>query len=161
MNVILKMNCNNKSKLLGYILVLATIHILPSFANDAEKLEGLLDELVHKKPECEMFMGPSLLKEAVEQGYGMGMFTGKMLFEGQVLESMEEVLLPIYDSAILDEDHPPLREYLWPGSMLPEISLVGRYVEIGVCISYVNIIFSVDIILVIILYECSLSNLSL
>ena len=153
------MNCNNKSKLLGYILVLATIHILPSFANDAEKLEE--EDMVHKKPECEMFMGPSLLKEAVEQGYGMGMFTGKMLFEGQVLESMEEVLLPIYDSAILDEDHPPLREYLWPGSMLPEISLVGRYVEIGVCISYVNIIFSVDIILVIILYECSLSNLSL
>ena len=126
MNVILKMNCNNKRKLLGYILVLATIHILPSFANDVtEKLE----EMVHKKPECEMFMGPSLLKEAVEQGYGMGMFTGKMLFEGQVLESMEEVLLPIYDSAILDEDHPPLREYLWPGSMLPEIALVGRYVR--------------------------------
>ena len=120
------MNCNNKRKLLGYILVLATIHILPSFANDVtEKLE----EMVHKKPECEMFMGPSLLKEAVEQGYGMGMFTGKMLFEGQVLESMEEVLLPIYDSAILDEDHPPLREYLWPGSMLPEIALVGRYVR--------------------------------
>ena len=112
------MNCNNKSKLLGYILVLATIHILPSFAND-----------VFKKPECEMFMGPSLLKEAVEQGYGMGMFTGKMLFEGQVLESMEEVLLPIYDSAILDEDHPPLREYLWPGNMLPELALVGRYVR--------------------------------
>ena len=123
LNVMLKMNCNNKRKLLGYILVLATIHILPSFANDAEKLE------VHKKPECEMFMGPSLLKEAVEQGYGMGMFTGKMLFEGQVLESMEEVLLPIYDSATLDEDHPPLREYLWPGNMLPELALVGRYVR--------------------------------
>ena len=126
------MNCNT-SKLLGYYIILFNIstinNILPTLANDAEKLEDFLDEMVHKKPDCEIFMGPSLLKEAVEQGYGMGIFTGKMLFEGQVLESMEEVLLPIYDSATLDEDHPPLREYLWPGSMLPELALVGRYVR--------------------------------
>ena len=135
-------------------MYLSTINnILPTLANDAEKLEDLLDEMVHKKPECEMFMGPSLLKEAAEQGYGMGMYTGKMLFEGQVLERMEEVLLPIYDSATLDEDHPPLREYLWPGNMLPELALVGRYVhEIGVHIICEHKIF-VIILVIIILYD--------
>jgi len=89
------------------------------------KANELLEELVSSTTsECMVFMGPSLIKEAEQQGYGMGLFTGKMLFEGQDIH-WDEVLLPLYDSATIDENHPPLREYLWPGDMLPEMAYVA------------------------------------
>ena len=71
------------------------------------------------KDKCNIFMAPSLVKERDEQGYGLGLFTGKVLFEGQDI-NWNEVLIPFYDSSTIDANHPPLREYLWPGNMLPE-----------------------------------------
>lgn len=80
---------------------------------------------VHESSDhCEIFMGPSLIKEAEQQGFGLGMFTGIDIARGDDVD-LDEVLLPLYDSATIDRNHPPLREYLWPGAILPEIPLVG------------------------------------
>lgn len=76
------------------------------------------------KDKCNIFMAPSLIKERDQQGYGLGLFTGKILFEGQDI-NWNEVLLPFYDSSTIDANHPPLREYLWPGNMLPEFAFVS------------------------------------
>lgn len=44
------------------------------------------------KDKCNIFMAPSLIKERDQQGYGLGLFTGKILFEGQDI-NWNEVLL--------------------------------------------------------------------
>ncbi|KAL7528329.1 hypothetical protein ACHAXR_002382, partial [Thalassiosira sp. AJA248-18] len=111
-----KMNLN-KSSLLALLLILYT---LPIAATNIERSDDASIEQI----ECDIFMGPSLIKEAEQQGYGLGMFTGKTIFAGQVIK-LKELLLPLYDSATIDVNHPPLREYLWPGNMLPEMAFVG------------------------------------
>lgn len=74
------------------------------------------------RDQCSLFLGPSPIKEAEQHGFGLGMFTGIDIVEGTTL-TPEEVLLPIYDSATLDYNHPPLREYVWGGGEIPELSL--------------------------------------
>ena len=94
--------------------------------DDADpELDELLHKITHMKTECDVFMCPSLIKEETKQGYGLGLFTGKMLFAGQNIHWDGEVLLPFYDSATIDANHPPLREYLWSGNLLPELAFVS------------------------------------
>ena len=64
--------------------------------------------------ECEMYLAPSHLKNAASHGFGLGIFTGKQIHQGEILTDLREILIPMYDSATLDANHPPLREYLWP-----------------------------------------------
>lgn len=77
---------------------------------------GLLQFLIKRaqsedSSECGLWLGPSLIKELEEHGFGLGMFTGKTISEGETLPA--ELFLPIFDFD--DKDHPPLREYMWNG----------------------------------------------
>lgn len=73
---------------------------------------------------CELYLAPSHLKDAASHGFGLGIFTGKPIFAGEVLVKLNEVLIPLYDSSTLDATHPPLREYLWPTlGTLPELAV--------------------------------------
>jgi len=58
---------------------------------------------------CGLWLGPSSIKVQERQGFGLGMFTGKLIAKGDDMPA--ELLVPIYDWD--DEDHPPLREYIW------------------------------------------------
>lgn len=62
--------------------------------------------------ECGLWLGPSEVKEREAHGFGLGMFTGRKIPKGTISHS--ELFFPVYDFD--DEDHPPLREYLWGSS---------------------------------------------
>lgn len=75
--------------------------------------------------DCGMWLGPSPIKEAEEHGFGLGVFTGKFIPKGATVE--QELLIPIYDSLLHNENHhPPLREYVWDGDNMPEVALESR-----------------------------------
>jgi hypothetical protein len=61
--------------------------------------------------ECGLWLGPSHIKDKEEHGFGLGMYTGRRIPEGEILPP--EVFVPVFDFE--GEDHPPLREYLWSG----------------------------------------------
>jgi hypothetical protein len=73
---------------------------------------------------CGLWLGPSPIKNAENHGFGLGMFTGRPIPKGSVVESIYskggEVLVPIFSSKIHDT-HPPLREYVWDDANLPDI----------------------------------------
>lgn len=76
-------------------------------------------------PSCGLWLGPSPIKEAESHGFGLGVFTGKFIPEGASVE--QELLIPLFDSLLHDEDHhPPLREYSWGGNNMPEVTLESR-----------------------------------
>jgi hypothetical protein len=79
---------------------------------------------INTKPVCGLWLGPSPIKEAEDHGFGLGMFTGRYIPKGSVVESMYsqrgEVLIPLFASKV-QENHPPLREYVWEEGNLPEI----------------------------------------
>jgi len=60
---------------------------------------------------CGLWLGPSSVKVQERQGFGLGMFTGKLIAKGDVMPA--ELLVPIYDWD--DAKYPPLREYTWEG----------------------------------------------
>jgi len=82
-----------------------------------------LETMMQTESECDVYMGPSMIKEAEQQGFGLGLYTGIMLYEGQDI-NWDETIIPFYDSKTIDL-HPPLREYLWPGNMIPEMAFVS------------------------------------
>lgn len=74
--------------------------------------------------DCELYLAPSHLKDAASHGFGLGIFTGKPIYRGEILTDLREVLIPLYDSSTLDDTHPPLREYLWPSvGCVPELAV--------------------------------------
>mmetsp|Transcript_24650 Transcript_24650/g.37363 ORF Transcript_24650/g.37363 Transcript_24650/m.37363 type:complete len:604 (-) Transcript_24650:64-1875(-) len=76
------------------------------------------------KDECELYLAPSHLKNAASHGFGLGIFAGKHIHQGEILTDLREILIPLYDSATLDATHPPLREYLWPAvGCVPELAV--------------------------------------
>ena len=78
---------------------------------------------------CGMWMGPSHIKKAEEQGFGMGIFTGKPIAKGTPLEPIYnhgpvgEPLIPLYGHETLYVDEPPLREYIWDEGPCDEFKL--------------------------------------
>eukprot|EP00574_Skeletonema_japonicum_P010231 CAMPEP_0201729510 /NCGR_PEP_ID=MMETSP0593-20130828/19329_1 /ASSEMBLY_ACC=CAM_ASM_000672 /TAXON_ID=267983 /ORGANISM="Skeletonema japonicum, Strain CCMP2506" /LENGTH=133 /DNA_ID=CAMNT_0048221867 /DNA_START=96 /DNA_END=494 /DNA_ORIENTATION=+ len=69
-----------------------------------------------------MYLAPSHLKNAASHGFGLGIFTGRHIHQGEILTDLREILIPFYDSSTLDATHPPLREYLWPAvGCVPEL----------------------------------------
>ena len=77
-----------------------------------------------EEPGCGLWLGPSPIKEAEEHGFGLGVFTGRPIPKGAAVE--HELLIPLYDSLLHDDHHPPLREYVWDGDNAPEVSLESR-----------------------------------
>lgn len=79
---------------------------------------------INTKPVCGLWLGPSPIKQAEDHGFGLGIFTGRHIPKGSVVESLYsqggEVLIPIFASKV-QENHPPLREYVWEEGNLPEI----------------------------------------
>ena len=67
-----------------------------------------------EEDDCSLYLAPSQLKHAASHGFGLGIFTGRRIYAGETLDYLNEVLIPLYDSSVLDITHPPLREYLWP-----------------------------------------------
>jgi len=66
--------------------------------------------------ECGLWMGPSPIKQAEDHGFGLGIFTGKAIPKGTAIESVYghgELLLPIFGSDDIYDQHPPIREYIW------------------------------------------------
>ena len=82
----------------------------------------LQEEAFLQEEECGMWLGPSPIKLAEVHGFGLGVFTGKNLAKGTKLES--ELLIPVYDTAL--DSWPPLREYVWDGSNMPEVAMQSR-----------------------------------
>lgn len=76
---------------------------------------GYFTLAVQAQSDCGLWMGPSIIKEREEDGFGLGMFTGRRIAKGEVLRA--EPLFPIFD--LNDTDHPPLREYLWTAEAAP------------------------------------------
>jgi hypothetical protein len=73
---------------------------------------------------CQLYLAPSQLKDAASHGFGLGIFTGRQIYGGELLDELNEILIPLYDSSVMDSTHPPLREYLWPTiGTLPELSV--------------------------------------
>ncbi|KAL7510286.1 hypothetical protein ACHAXN_007258 [Cyclotella atomus] len=73
---------------------------------------------------CQLYLAPSQLKENASHGFGLGIFTGRHIYEGELLNDLNEIIIPLYDSSMLDITHPPLREYLWPTmGTLPELAI--------------------------------------
>lgn len=75
---------------------------------------------------CGLWLGPSPIKKAENHGFGLGMFTGRPIPKGSTVESIyggAEILLPLYGYISLYDDHPPLREYVWDESIMPEIAV--------------------------------------
>ena len=74
-------------------------------------------------------MGPSHIKKAEEQGFGLGIFTGKPIAKGTPLEPLYnhgpvgEPLIPLYGHDTLYMDEPPLREYVWDEAVMPEVAV--------------------------------------
>jgi hypothetical protein len=77
------------------------------------------------RSQCGLWLGPSPIKDAEHHGFGLGMFAGRLIPKGAIVESLYspagELVVPIYSSSI-DENHPPLREYVWDDGNLIEIS---------------------------------------
>jgi hypothetical protein len=71
---------------------------------------------------CGLWLGPSDIKEHMGQGFGLGMFTGRNIRKGDVVDPSILIPLPDWD----DELHPPLREYVWEGSHLINLSLQSK-----------------------------------
>lgn len=67
----------------------------------------------NEEQDCEWYLAPSHLKNAASHGFGLGIFSGRDVPRGTILTDLNEIILPLYDSATLDVAHPPLREYLW------------------------------------------------
>lgn len=77
-----------------------------------------------KDDDCQLYLAPSQLKDAASHGFGLGIFTGRQIHAGEPLDNLNEILIPLYDSSVLDITHPPLREYLWPTmGTLPELAI--------------------------------------
>lgn len=77
-----------------------------------------------KYDECNLYLAPSQLKDAASHGFGLGIFTGRQIYAGELLFNLKEILIPLYNSSQLDVTHPPLREYLWPTmGTLPELAI--------------------------------------
>lgn len=72
---------------------------------------------------CGMWLGPSPIKQAEEHGFGLGIFTGNSIKKGSPVGDAE-LLIPIFDSSL--DQHPPLREYIWDGDNMPELTLESR-----------------------------------
>ena len=72
-----------------------------------------------KKKDCGLWLGPSLIKEEEQHGFGLGIFTGRKIERGTALGSQLVITLWDWD----DTDHPPLREYLWSGDLHLELAL--------------------------------------
>jgi hypothetical protein len=75
--------------------------------------------------ECDIWLAPSPIKNAESHGFGLGMFTGKPIPKGASVEALyggSELLIPIFSSPTLEDDHPPLREYVWGGLEMPEVA---------------------------------------
>lgn len=70
---------------------------------------------------CGLWLGPSHIKEREKHGYGLGMYTGRMIRKGEVLPS--EIFIPVFDFDYDEDDHPPLREYFWDGESFKQITL--------------------------------------
>eukprot|EP00956_Cyclotella_meneghiniana_P001290 scaffold1399_cov48-Cyclotella_meneghiniana.AAC.2 len=72
----------------------------------------------------EFYLAPSRLKHVASHGFGLGIFTRRPIRQGEPLDRLNELLLPLYDASSLDVAHPPLREYLWPTvGTLPELAI--------------------------------------
>eukprot|EP00980_Cylindrotheca_fusiformis_P010617 scaffold2362_cov109-Cylindrotheca_fusiformis.AAC.8 len=73
---------------------------------------------------CGMWMGPSPIKEHEQHGFGLGIFTGKHIAAGDVVDA--GILVPV-----LDWDgyarHPPLREQVWNGENIPTMSISSHW----------------------------------
>jgi hypothetical protein len=76
---------------------------------------------------CGLWMGPSPIKSEEEHGFGLGLFTGVAIPKGRTVEETffghGEVLLAIYGSDSIYDEHPPLREYVWDEDNIPEIAV--------------------------------------
>lgn len=71
-------------------------------------------------------MGPSPIKQKEEHGFGLGIFTGKPLKKGQRIEDSffggnGEVVLALFGSETIFNEHPPLREVIWDEQNFPEV----------------------------------------
>lgn len=82
-----------------------------------------------EKHHCDLWLAPSPIKQKEEHGFGLGMFTGRPIPKGQAVEFMYsggngEILLPLYGSTTI-QDYPPIRDYLWHSSELPEVDMNG------------------------------------
>ena len=77
---------------------------------------------LEERQSCGLWMGPSVIKEHEEHGFGLGLYTGRPISKGEIFD--ETLLVPVFDWD--DGHHPPLREYLWQGSNIPKISLTSR-----------------------------------
>jgi len=80
--------------------------------------------------ECGMWMGPSQIKKANENGFGLGIFTGRSIPKGTLIEPLYnggngvgEPLIPLYGHETLYTKHPPLREYVWDEDNMPEVAV--------------------------------------
>ena len=79
---------------------------------------------------CNLWLGPSPIKNMEQHGFGLGMFTGRHISKGTTIESLYngpngggELMLPIYGSESIWEDHSPLREYVWDEDNMPEVAI--------------------------------------
>jgi hypothetical protein len=63
--------------------------------------------------ECGLWMGPSQIKDLEAHGYGLGMYTGRLIKKGTQMS--REVAIPVFDYDEETFDDTPLREYVWPG----------------------------------------------
>jgi hypothetical protein len=76
-------------------------------------------------PDCGLWLGPSPIKENEAHGFGLGTFTGRSIPKGSAVD-VAELVIPLFDSN-LHTHHPPLREYVWDGSNMPDIPLESQH----------------------------------
>lgn len=114
---------------LGHLAFVLNLFVASSANDDNEPCKnGICPTPSHYSAEgeedarCSLWLGPSLIKEHEEHGFGLGMFTGKHIKEGEVVDA--GLLIPIFDWQ--SETHPPLREYLWNGNNLPDLSIQSK-----------------------------------
>ncbi|KAL3940487.1 MAG: hypothetical protein SGBAC_004985 [Bacillariaceae sp.] len=77
-----------------------------------------------EESQCGLWMGPSIIKEKEQHGFGLGVFTGKHIREGAVVDA--ETLVPMMDWEGVQQD-PALKEHLWNGNNLPWIALQSHW----------------------------------
>ncbi|CAJ1947767.1 unnamed protein product [Cylindrotheca closterium] len=77
-----------------------------------------------EESKCGLWMGPSLIKEKEQHGFGLGVFTGKHIREGATVDA--ETLVPVMDWEGVQED-PPLKEHLWNGENLPLLAMQSHW----------------------------------
>jgi hypothetical protein len=79
--------------------------------------------MANEEETCGLWMGPSPIKEHEEHGFGLGVFTGKHIQEGEAVDL--GILIPILDwDGYLH--HPPLREHVWNGENIPTMSITSH-----------------------------------